>query len=301
MTQDEANKLVQERGVLHRAQDFWAKTFRQKYISLTIRLRRIFPKMPIPLRLVFGAWWVAERSALDYELMSSAFESAEICFVQRFLRPGMTVLDAGAHHGLYTLLAAKCVGSTGRVIAFEPSPRERKRLERHLWLNRSKNVHLESLALGSERVEADLFLVDGSEDWCNSLRPPAVKNTGYFIRVQVQRLEEILSELEVGNVDFIKMDIEGAELDALKGAGKLLRGTSRPVILAEVYDIRTAPWGYEAREIVQFLARLNYRWFKLNENGSLQTVSSDQAHYDANLAALPAERIEEILKNLGEK
>jgi FkbM family methyltransferase len=65
--------------------------------------------------------------------------------VERFLKPNMTVLDIGTHHGFYSLLASYKVGATGQVIAFEPSPRERRRLLWHLRLNRKKNVLVELL------------------------------------------------------------------------------------------------------------------------------------------------------------
>src|SRR5258708_10712335 len=130
---------------------FLRRPWRAQYISLAYKARRVFPEMPMPLRLPFGAWWLAQKSALDDELIHEGFEDAEVAFVNRLLRPGMTVLDAGAHHGLYTLLASKRVGRRGRVIAFEPSPRERKRLRRHLWANRCKNVAVQSCALGEEQ------------------------------------------------------------------------------------------------------------------------------------------------------
>src|SRR5882724_27140 len=156
--------------------------------------RRIFPEMPIPLRLPFGAWWLAEKSAMDHELMYGEFESMEMGFVQRLLRPGMTVLDVGAHHGLYTLLLSKRVGVNGRVIAFEPSPRECRRLEKHLRFNRYSNAHVEHSAAGSEAGEADLYLVDGFQDWCNSLRPPALPDPTSTVRVRVRRIDDVLAE-----------------------------------------------------------------------------------------------------------
>src|SRR6202035_6157006 len=106
--------------------------------------------------------WLGQKSALDHELMHGSFEDAEKRFVQNVLRPGMTVVDVGAHHGLYTLLAAKCVGRRGKVIAFEPSRRERRRLLRHIRVNRSWNVMVEACALGNQAGEADLFMVEGA-------------------------------------------------------------------------------------------------------------------------------------------
>jgi FkbM family methyltransferase len=279
---------------------FIASPTRRKYITLAARARRLFPKMPIPLRLPFGAWWLAEKSAMDHELMYGKFEATEMGFVEKLLRAGMTVLDVGAHHGLYTLLLSKKVGRKGRVIAFEPSPRECRRLERHLRVNRCSNVHLEQCAAGSEPGEADLFLVDGFQDWCNSLRPPALPDPTRTVPVRVRRIDDVLAEQKVCKVDFIKLDVEGGELAALEGAVGLLYGESRPAILAEVQDTRTRPWGYPARETIQFLIRMDYRWFAIAAKGALLPISCDQESYDANLVALPVERTEEFLGLLGQ-
>jgi Methyltransferase FkbM domain len=69
--------------------------------------------------------------------------------------------------------------------------------------------------------------------------------------------------LRISRVDFIKLDVEGAELSFLRGAGRVLSGIHRPVISAEVQDIRTRPWGYAAREIIEFLVQARYCWFAL--------------------------------------
>src|SRR5229473_747156 len=205
-------------SIAGRIWQFLQRPRRAQYVSLAYRARRVFPEMPIPLRLPFGAWWLAQKSALDDDLIHDGFEEAEIAFVEMLLQPGMTVVDAGANHGLYTLLASKRVGRSGRVIAFEPSPRERKRLRRHLWVNRCKNVNVQSCALGDERRQADLFLVEGREDWCNSLRAPQVDARTVTVRVEVERVDEVLKKLAILRVDFIKLDIEGAELSFLQGA-----------------------------------------------------------------------------------
>jgi FkbM family methyltransferase len=277
-----------------RVRRFLAKPARMRYVAMANRVRRVAPWMPMPLRLPFGRWWLAEHSALDRELIYDGFETAEAAFVTRFVRPGMTVLDVGAHHGLYTLLASKCVGRSGRVIAFEPSSRERRRLSRHLWINRCGNVDVQACALGDHTGEGDLYLVEGEHDWCNSLRAPNIEERTSKVRVEVRRLDDVLEGLSWPRVDFIKLDVEGAELSFLHGARRMLRGDVRPAILVEVQDVRTAPWGYAARDIVQFLADAGYGWFALADDGSLESISSELASYDGNLVALPHERFEEF-------
>jgi FkbM family methyltransferase len=202
-----------------------------------------FPRLPIPLRLPFGGWWLAENGALDHELIYGEFERMEMEIVSRLLRRDMTVVDAGAHHGLYTLLASKSVGWDGRVIAIEPSPRECERLERHLSMNRCSNTALVPRALGEYPGKVDLYLVDGIQDWCNSLRPPAVDEPISALRVSVRRLDDVLAELGVTRVDFVKLDVEGRNSTVLYGAMKMPHKEPRPAILVEVRGIRTQPWG----------------------------------------------------------
>src|SRR5260370_9764780 len=169
--------------------------------------------------------------------------------VSRLLRRDMTVIDAGAHHGLYALLASKLVGWDGRVITIEPSPRECQRLEKHLRMNRCSNTELVKCALGEYPGEADLYRVDGFQDWCNSLRPPAVDGAIRTVRVSVMRLDDALADLGVSRLDFLKLDVEGAGLSVLYGAMKLLQGESRPALLAEGRDTPSRPSGYGAGAI----------------------------------------------------
>jgi FkbM family methyltransferase len=278
---------------------FLSKSNTQKLESVRFRVRSLLPKRPTPILLPFGAKWLLENSALDSELRGGSFERAEARFLEQFLRPGMTVLDIGAHHGFYTLLASLRVGPEGRVIAFEPSPRERTRLGRHLRFNKCKNVQVEPMALGNVSGKSDFFVVEGYSDYCNSLRPPAIEEQTRTIRVDVTSLDEYLSRSRIVEVDFIKLDVEGAELDVLRGARSLLEGGQRrPVLLVEVFDIRTKPWGYPARDVVDFLHRSGYEWFRPREDGGLDPISIDSDGFDSNLAALPHERTKEILSSL---
>ena len=279
---------------------FLALPGRKKYISIASHIRRIFPGTPIPWRLPFGAWWLARDGELDHKLVEENFERAELHFVERLLRAGMVVLDIGAHRGLYTLLASKCVGRKGQVIAFEASPRECRRLVRHVRLNGCSNVRIEPHAVGSESGSADLYVVNGSCTWGNSLRAPVVFEPTFKIPVQVSPVDDVLLELGISRVDFIELDVEGAELSALKGTARLLRGVARPAILVEVQDIRTQPWGYPAKAIVEYLTRAGYRWFEVNADGSLRPTSHELNYYDANLVALPREREREF-RNLVER
>jgi FkbM family methyltransferase len=282
-----------------RLRKFAASPLREQFAILIVQFRRLFPNLPVPYRLSFGSWFMLGDGTIDRGLLWDCFETAELRFVEKFLEPGMCVLDVGAHHGLYTLLAAKRVGRGGKVIAFEPSPRERHLLVRNLRLNFVSNVHIESYALGSGYSKAKLFLVEGSEDGCNSLRPPAVAAVTQIMSVDVISLDDYLSSAGVSSVDFVKLDVEGAEREVLRGASGLLNSSSPPIFFVEVQDIRTRPWGYPACEIVQLLNRAGYDWFRVLNDGNLVPAPIHDQEYDANLVAVPRDRVAAVLRRFG--
>lgn len=248
--------------------------------------QRVLPRCPILLRFRPGIWWIARGDGVSRDLVCGAFERHERAFVARFLKPGMTVVDVGAHAGFYTLLAARSIGSGGRVIAFEPSARERRYLRMHLTLNRCRNVSIEPCALGERTGEADLFVFARSSG-CNSFQPSR-REQATPVRVPIRRLDDALAERGVSRVDLIKMDIEGSELSALRGAARTF-AVSRPALLCEVDDKRTLPWGYRAREIVRAVEDWDYRWYSLTASG-LAPLADGAERLSGNAVALPRER-----------
>jgi FkbM family methyltransferase len=226
---------------------------------------------------------------MSRKLRERDFDVGEQSFMLRFLHEGMVVMDVGAHQGLYTLLASKKVGSKGKVIAFEPSPREFGRLKFNLMLNRCRNVRVENKAISSTTGTGELFICQGRETGCNSLRPPAVSEPTKPVRVSLTTLDEYSQDEGIGRVDFLKLDVEGAELDVLKGATQVLNNRPRPIIMCELADIRTEPWGYHSIEIYRFLAGRGYHWYSVTREGQLHPCQEKKAFHE-NLLAVPEEK-----------
>ncbi len=275
------------------------RPWRESLWSLRFRFKRVWslllPWVPLPVRLKEGIWWLARNDTCGDAIFTGRFEEGERKFVNCFLHRGMTFFDIGAHHGIYALLAALRVGREGRVIAFEPSSRERKRLQTHLWINRLlKDVSVFPLALGENVGEDELYIVDGVDTGCNSLRPPRVTERTHTETIHKTSLDLFVANKGIRQIDFIKIDVEGGELDVLRGARNVLSRPPRPVILIEIADSRTASWGYQASKICEFLAERNYEWYSVTVGGYLRPFQR-AANYGANLVAVPREQVSRML------
>ena len=164
-------------------------------------------------------------------------------------------------------------------------------LRLHLRINGCKNVWVENRALAKTEGDAELYLVHGGQTGCNSLRKPEVSEPTEIIPVRIERLDNVLREHQIAKVDFMKLDVEGAELSVLKGASQLLANYPRPMILIEVQDVRTRPWGYAASEIIRYLANSNYQWFRPLADGGLEGVDAQESEYNGNFVAVPREQL----------
>jgi FkbM family methyltransferase len=139
-------------------------------------------------------------------------------------RPGATVFDVGANVGFFTLLASKLAGDSGRVYAFEPLPRNVDLLERHIRLNELANVHVAAIAIAATSGEAHFRMAQHAS--------MGGLNESGDLRVITASLDDLIASGRVARPDFIKMDIEGAESDALRGAKHLLAGDALTIALS---------------------------------------------------------------------
>jgi FkbM family methyltransferase len=183
------------------------------------------------------------------------FEISETRLVQALLRPGMTFLDVGAHIGYYTIIAARLVGETGRVHSFEPSETTRRLLDANVERNGFRNVvvHREALAdrtgevgfypseLASNQGISSIIATDGRP-------PPEI--------VPSSTLDDFVAGVGNPRVNLIKMDIEGAELHAIRGGQRVLGGPDAPTLIFEAHDL--GPVAAALRELGYHIRRLHY-------------------------------------------
>lgn len=217
-------------------------------------------------------------------------DMSDLRFLWRNLKPGMVFLDIGAHHGIYSIVAAKRLGTSGRVVAFEPSSREFRRLRLHLQLNRMGLVHAEPVAIGAATATRKFFQVVGGDSTRGGLRPPAIPDELTETSVETVRLDDYISRSALDHVDIVKLDVEGGELEVLQGASNVLT-KFRPVFICEVLDAATRAWGYEAREIVLKFQSYGFEWYEFRSDGSIVPHNIRNDYPDVrNYLAVPRER-----------
>lgn len=157
---------------------------------------------------------------------------------------GDTVVDLGANIGYYTLLAGKLVGSTGKVFAFEPEPRNYGYLLKNIKLNQYHHVQAFCKAVSNQAEKADLYFCSydighhtlyqnrGIEKFRLNL-PRGEKKT---LKVETVRLDDFIEEIGT-QIQFIKMDIEGSEPFALDGMRKMLQTNRNLAMLVEFFPL----------------------------------------------------------------
>jgi len=175
-----------------------------------------------------GRRWL--RGAANAPEWMGLYELPKQRALRRLVVPGMTVCDIGANAGFYTLGLARLVGEHGRVLAFEPLPRNLAKIRRHLSLNRATNVTLSDCALSD--VTATLQFSEGDSDFTGRISAGAGD-----LEVQSVRLDQFLAEQLLPDPALLKIDVEGAEARVLQGAkGLLLR--SHPILVLALHGDR---------------------------------------------------------------
>jgi FkbM family methyltransferase len=147
----------------------------------------------------------------------------------RFITPGMTVVDAGANIGMFSLLANGLVGSSGQVYAVEPVPGNLQCLEQCLERNQLTRVKTCGTALGAENGALALSLSSSS-----GKHSAALDRGGPQITVPQRRLDDLVEEWGLDRLDFLKIDVEGYEPQVLRGAAGCI-SKFRPVLAVAAY------------------------------------------------------------------
>jgi FkbM family methyltransferase len=221
-------------------------------------------------------------------------EPNEFFFLDRLIKPGMIVVDAGAHEGTFTIFFSAKVGSKGAVLAFEPSRREMRCLKRNISINRMSNIACFECALGDEVGTASFIISEQEHSGLNTLGrliydAKVVETT----TVELATLDSVLKDRKARRLDFIKADVEGAELRVLLGASETF-DQLRPMLMLEILPLALEAQGATADNICSYLKSKDYRIFSLNDSQCELWESVSSKGISSNIFAFPAEKLAQV-------
>lgn len=192
----------------------------------------------------------------------------ETAVITRALHPGDSFIDVGAYvDGWHTIVAARKVGLTGHVYAFEPIPTFFRRLKENIALNNINNVTLEMAAVSDHDGYRTFYENRASSSFYkNHANPGSSKSIGK-LRVKTFALDRYIKAKRINNLRLIKIDAEGAEMDILTGAAKILKQPGAPDLMIEIDDRYLRSGGSSEAELLSYLKKLGYKAYSLIESG----------------------------------
>ena len=247
-------------------------------------------------RLPFGRYHLANalarfspgpfRAHLPSDLGGAAFVcdlqdtiSREVCFTGRYepqetqlalrlLKPGMSVVDVGANWGYFSLVSAHCVGPTGRVLSLEPHPRLSSMLAENVATNGLSQVEVLPLAAGA-RAGAHAFVGfdEHGGNWGVSRAARGLESADF--ECATAALDDLLDERGIETVDLVKIDIEGAEADALAGMVRGMSGRRYRNVLLECHPAELTALGVTLEECLAPFSRAGYRGWHIDHSPAM--------------------------------
>src|SRR5215211_1005584 len=231
------NELIQERELYYEM--LWSKIY--NYIGINKKKNFKLHKFKM-LKYNYDFEFYCRNNNDDFLMMTTH----EYDNIERHFTPkeGDVVIDVGAHIGPYTLKASKRVGLNGKIIAIEADPENFDILNRNIQLNKLTNVIALNYAAYSKEDKIRLYLPskekeeESSYTKYNTIMTERVHNEKKFVEINANTLDYLLQSNGIKHeVNWIKIDVEGAEYEVLKGAKNIISKSNNISLLVEIHNL----------------------------------------------------------------
>ena len=239
------------------------------------------------------------RSFLEWSLwVYGGYESELLRTMMPMVGPGDVVLDCGANVGIHSCALARRVGAEGLVIAVEPMSELAARLRLNCELNRLENVTVVEKAVSSRQGKALLFPPHpGGPNQGQASLHVRSELANVAREVELETVDGLLCRQKVNDLRLIKLDVEGHEFQALKGASEAIRRW-RPYLLFEFDPDAYRAAGVDWEQVYELLGSLrSYTLCLHGTEGKLEPVPRDGPRHQCMIVGIPAESRPEGLRN----
>jgi len=231
--------------------------------AIFILLQRLFvssASLCIKTKLGYRMYLIPNDPGISTELrLFKIHEPLTTKILTEYIQNGWTILDVGSNIGYYALLESQLVGEKGKVIAIEPMPLNYSYLIKNIRLNKVKNVLPINCAISNKNGKIKMIKSSYS-NWCSVFTgkiPEIIKNDNYsVIEIPTKTIDSIVKELHLKYVNLIRMDIEGHELEAIKGGIKTIK-KYHPDLLIEIHTKYLGKQG--TKKLLNLLENEGYR------------------------------------------
>jgi FkbM family methyltransferase len=194
-----------------------------------------------------------DRIMTPWLLSTGCWEAGDTALFQRMLRPGMTFVDIGAHVGYFSRLAAPLVGAGGRVLAFEPNPRNFELLQANVRNRGLENVSCFPWAVGAENGSANLYLSDENS---GDHRIVPAEDSRETVEVRVVALDSVAEV--AAPLHAVKIDVQGTEEAAVRGMERLLASSPDVFLMLEFWPHGISRAGGDPRRVLDYYRSLGF-------------------------------------------
>ncbi|MDH3258949.1 MAG: FkbM family methyltransferase [Deltaproteobacteria bacterium] len=201
-------------------------------------------------------WWLDTTDHIQWHIFYyGVYEKEETRWIEQTLKPGMVSFDVGANIGYYTVKMSRLVGENGRVYAFEATSTAYNVLKKHVHLNRCNNVTFNHLAVSNRNGHHIIYCAHNANTGQSSLLD--FDGAAREEDVQCITLDSYIKENNIDKIDFIKIDVEGAEMLVLEGSVLLLQ-QFRPTIMIEINPMSLSRMGTSAHDLIAKIIQAGY-------------------------------------------
>lgn len=229
------------------------------------------------------------------------FNDETITFHKKIIKEESIILDIGSNRGFFTYHYSKAV-KKGFVYSFEPIPSTYILQKQLLKFFRIKNYKAFQIALSDKTGNIEMLLPKNGcfpEDLCATIKTDsAERNFQHYeiINSVCETLNNVVLKEQIKRIDFIKMDVEGAEFLVLKGGNNALN--LRPIIFMEMIDRHFKKFGYEKEDIINFLKSMDFKPMFLDEEKSILKSfgNNGEGYQSLDIYFVPKEKIPLLVK-----